>query len=119
MNAINFFNLWFNIVFYGVCAVIATEVPFPEYLILPVVTLGFTVYIFITFLQMSNVRTSWNKYHRASRQLKLSIVMEKFITSVRPLGIQLGRFTFVTRLAPLMFLAVTIDYMITTILAMA
>jgi len=118
-NSSCYFNIWFNIVFYGVCTVTATDAPFPEYLVLPCVSLGLGFYLLVMFKQMSNVRISWNNYYTAgSKDLRLPGIGKKFLGSVRPLGIQLGRFTFVTKLAPIMFVGITIDYMITIIIGM-
>ena len=119
LNAFNFFNMWFNLVFYAVSTANGMTAPFPEYFILPTLFLVGALFMYMMFLQMSIVRTSWDEYQAATQQMNVSKIMEKFLISVRPLGVQLANFGIVDHLAPLTFLNVTIDYVISLTLATA
>jgi len=119
LNAAIYFFIWINVLLYGVTSVKGDGMPFPEFLISPCITLGVGLYLFSIFKQMSTVRSSWFACHTAgSKDLRLFVISKRFLASVRPLGIQIGIFGFVSKLAPLMFITTTVNYMITVILGM-
>ena len=101
---------------YGVSTIHGKNLPYPEYLIMPVVTVWGGSIEFVIFLKMSQVRIIWDEYQAVSKQRSRSPVMNQVHASFRPIEVQLANFGIVDRLTPLTLWCIAVDYMITLIL---
>jgi len=113
INCFCIFVIWLNIVLYSVLSIVET-IPYPEYLILPMVAISFTLYVFIILKQMANVRVVYSKL---SRDCKSSKIVKAFLRTVKPLGLELGSYFLVDHIAPLLFLGITLSYFVDVLLA--